>query len=76
MVLKRSFAATSDEIRGYYGKPDASFVGEELAHPKQTTSLIFRWYFFYSTKIALQRDTANYLDYQVHTGPALSAFNQ
>ena len=38
-------------------------------------ALIFRWYFIYSGR--LTRDGSEpRVDYQVHTGPALGAFNQ
>jgi trans-AT polyketide synthase/acyltransferase/oxidoreductase domain-containing protein len=44
--------------------------------PKHKMALIFRWYFSFSTRIALQGDLTNKVDFQVHTGPALGAFNQ
>jgi trans-AT polyketide synthase/acyltransferase/oxidoreductase domain-containing protein len=39
-------------------------------------ALIFRWYFGYSTRLALNGDKDSRVDYQVHCGPALGAFNQ
>jgi trans-AT polyketide synthase/acyltransferase/oxidoreductase domain-containing protein len=45
-------------------------------NPKHKMALIFRWYFNYSTRLALAGDENGRVDYQVHTGPALGAFNQ
>lgn len=39
-------------------------------------ALIFRWYFTYSTRLAMNGDKHSKVDYQVHCGPALGAFNQ
>jgi trans-AT polyketide synthase/acyltransferase/oxidoreductase domain-containing protein len=39
-------------------------------------ALIFRWYFGYSTQLALSGDSKRRVDYQIHCGPALGAFNQ
>jgi len=39
-------------------------------------AMIFKWYFHYSTKSALAGDAESKVDYQVHCGPALGAFNQ
>jgi trans-AT polyketide synthase/acyltransferase/oxidoreductase domain-containing protein len=39
-------------------------------------TLIFGWYFNYSSRLALEGIHEHRLDYQIHTGPALGAFNQ
>ncbi len=39
-------------------------------------ALIFRWYFGYSTRLALSGDDKFKVDFQVHCGPSLGAFNQ
>ena len=39
-------------------------------------ALVFRWYFGHSMRAAINGDTANRVDYQIHTGPALGAFNR
>jgi trans-AT polyketide synthase, acyltransferase and oxidoreductase domains len=46
------------------------------AIPKQKLALIFKWYFAYSTRIALEGVPGHEVDYQVQCGPALGAFNQ
>lgn len=44
--------------------------------PKHKMALIFRWYFFYSSRLALDGITNDKVNFQIHTGPALGAFNQ
>jgi trans-AT polyketide synthase/acyltransferase/oxidoreductase domain-containing protein len=36
---------------------------------------IFRWYFVHSTRLAMSGSDVQKVDYQVHSGPALGAFN-
>jgi trans-AT polyketide synthase/acyltransferase/oxidoreductase domain-containing protein len=44
--------------------------------PKQKMALVFRRYFGYSARIALEGRPDDKVNYQVHTGPALGSFNQ
>ncbi len=44
--------------------------------PRQKMSLIFRWYFGYSSRAAFTGNLDEKVDFQIHTGPALGAFNQ
>lgn len=46
------------------------------ANPKHKMALVFRWYFGYSSRLALTGEQSDRVNYQVHTGPALGAFNQ
>lgn len=46
------------------------------ANPKYKLALLFRWYFDYSMKLAFAGASEDKTNYQVHTGPALGAFNQ
>jgi trans-AT polyketide synthase/acyltransferase/oxidoreductase domain-containing protein len=39
-------------------------------------ALIFRWYLVHTNRLALRGDPAQKVDYQIHCGPALGAFNQ
>jgi trans-AT polyketide synthase, acyltransferase and oxidoreductase domains len=43
---------------------------------KAKMSLVFRWYFGYSSKLAFDGNIDHKVNFQVHTGPALGAFNQ
>jgi trans-AT polyketide synthase/acyltransferase/oxidoreductase domain-containing protein len=37
---------------------------------------VFKWYFAYTTQLALAGQVEDRVDFQVHTGPALGSFNQ
>jgi trans-AT polyketide synthase/acyltransferase/oxidoreductase domain-containing protein len=39
-------------------------------------ALIFKWYFGYTTSLALEGNIEHKVDFQVHCGPSLGAFNQ
>ncbi|GAA0835814.1 ACP S-malonyltransferase [Bifidobacterium pullorum subsp. gallinarum] len=70
--FKRSFESVYDMVRTRYPQ----IVEKAERNPKYKMAMIFRWYFSYSTRLALQGDPENKVDYQIHCGPALGAFNQ
>ena len=75
--FKKSLSEVWDETKNYLqtqGKQHEIEKAEK--HSKHKMALIFRWYFSFSTRIALQGDINNKVDFQIHTGPALGAFNQ
>ncbi len=37
---------------------------------------MFKWYFGHATQLALNGNEQQRVDYQIHSGPALYAFNQ
>ena len=39
-------------------------------------AMIFRWYFVHTTRLAMQGISEQQVDYQIHCGSALGAFNQ
>jgi trans-AT polyketide synthase/acyltransferase/oxidoreductase domain-containing protein len=45
------------------------------ANPRQMLAMICRWYFHHTTQWALCGEPGRELDYQIHCGPALGAFN-
>ncbi|MEX3629198.1 MAG: PfaD family polyunsaturated fatty acid/polyketide biosynthesis protein [Burkholderia sp.] len=45
------------------------------ANPKVRMARVFKWYFHYSTQLAFSGAPDDQVNYQVHTGPALGAFN-
>jgi trans-AT polyketide synthase/acyltransferase/oxidoreductase domain-containing protein len=51
-------------------------IDKANANPKHRMALVFRWYFGHSMRAAINGDTAHRVDYQIHTGPALGAFNR
>ena len=45
-------------------------------NPKVKMALVFRWYFVHSMRLARAGVADQRVDFQVHCGPALGAFNQ
>ena len=74
--FRRTFAEVWEETRSYYLRTDPRKIQEAETNPKQKMALIFRWYFVHSSRLALLGDRQQKVDYQVHCGPALGAFNQ
>lgn len=63
------------EIVDFYQKNDPSKIEIAEKNLKFKMSLIFKWYFHYTTQLALKGNPEQKVDYQVHCGPALGAFN-
>ncbi|WP_435251597.1 ACP S-malonyltransferase [Streptomyces tendae] len=65
------------ETREYYlraGRPQEVERAEQ--DPRHRMALVFRWYFVHSTRMAMRGDLAERVNYQIHTGPAIGAFNR
>jgi trans-AT polyketide synthase/acyltransferase/oxidoreductase domain-containing protein len=69
----RSFEEVWLETKSYYAR---LHPGREEPTPKQKMSLIFRWYFVHTTRLAMRGIEDGRVNYQVHCGPALGAFNR
>jgi trans-AT polyketide synthase/acyltransferase/oxidoreductase domain-containing protein len=74
--FKRSIAEVWQETREHFAKAYPHKVAEVESNPKQKMALIFKWYFVHTTRLALQGSEDQRVDYQIHCGPALGAFNQ
>jgi trans-AT polyketide synthase, acyltransferase and oxidoreductase domains len=74
--FKRSFAEVYAETRDYYLKLMPEVIERAERDPKQKMALIFRWYLVHTNRLALRGDPRDKVDYQIHCGPALGAFNQ
>ncbi|MEW5804466.1 MAG: ACP S-malonyltransferase [bacterium] len=74
--FRRSFEEIWEETKAYWLKRNPAEIEKAHSSPKHKMSLIFRWYFGYSTWLALTGNEEHRVDYQVHCGPALGAFNQ
>ncbi len=74
--FKRSFASIWDETKAYYEKTNPEEIEKAERSAKHKMALTFKWYFIYTTRLALSGNMEHKVDYQVHTGPALGAFNQ
>ena len=71
--FKRSFDSIYEECKDFY--PSSEIMKAEK-NSKHKMALIFKWYFGYSTRMAISGNEENKVDFQVHCGPALGAFNQ
>ena len=76
-IQEKYFKRSFDEV---YKDIKANYSGAEIEraeqNPKHKMALIFRWYFDYSSKLAFSGNEECKVDYQIHCGPALGAFNQ
>ncbi len=74
--FRRSFEDVYQEVCRYYRQRRPEEIAQAERNPKHKMALVFRWYFAMTTRAALDGDPDRKVDYQVHTGPALGAFNQ
>lgn len=74
--FKKTFEEVYREARAYFADKDQREIDKAEKDPKHRMALVFRWYFGYSQSLAMNGDVANRVDFQVHCGPALGAFNQ
>jgi trans-AT polyketide synthase, acyltransferase and oxidoreductase domains len=74
--FKRSFAEIFAETKQYYLRVLPQVIERAERDPKQKMALVFRWYFIHTNRLALRGDPAEKVDYQIHCGPAMGAFNQ
>lgn len=74
--FQRSFDEVWNETRAYYLRAAPHRLQEIERNPKQKMALIFKWYFVHTTRLAMQGVPNRQVDYQIHCGPALGAFNQ
>jgi len=74
--FKRSFDDVWSETKAYYLKSDPNKMTEIEKSPKQKMALIFKWYFVHTTRLAMRGSEDQKVDYQIHCGPAMGAFNQ
>ena len=75
--FRKPFAEVWGEVQEHHrGKGRQALLDKAAADRKHKMALVFRWYFAYSSRIAIAGDETNQVDFQVHTGPALGAFNQ
>lgn len=62
-----------EEVKAHMSKTERQGDKE---HPKRQMARVFKWYFWQSTGWAQSGDPDRHLDYQIHSGPAMGAFNQ
>ncbi|EPH43875.1 enoyl-CoA hydratase/isomerase [Streptomyces aurantiacus] len=73
--FKRSLDEVWRETRDHLARRGPERLAEVERSPKQKMAHVFRWYFVHSTRLALHGTPDQRVDYQIHCGPALGAFN-
>jgi len=74
--FQRSFDEVYRETKEFYLKVAPDQIERAEKNPKAKMALIFRWYFIHSNRLAQKGIPEGKVDYQIHCGPALGAFNQ
>jgi trans-AT polyketide synthase/acyltransferase/oxidoreductase domain-containing protein len=76
----RYFRQTFDEVyaeaKEHYLKIAPDQIERAEKNPKAKMALVFKGYFVRSGRLALKGAAESKVDFQIHTGPALGAFNQ
>lgn len=72
----RTFEDIYKEVKDYFLSYDPKEIEKAESNPKHKMALVFRWYYYFTTNLALEGKRARKVDFQIHTGPALGAFNQ
>jgi trans-AT polyketide synthase/acyltransferase/oxidoreductase domain-containing protein len=75
--FKRSFDDIWLETKDYFQAVRMEHeIAKAEANAKHKMALVFRWYFAYSTRIAIEGKGEDRVNYQIQTGPALGSFNR
>lgn len=73
----RSFESIWQETRDYLASRGRhALISAAESQPKARMAWVFKWYFRDSTHQAMTGNVAQRVNFQIHTGPALGAFNQ
>ncbi|MFI6182316.1 ACP S-malonyltransferase [Nonomuraea sp. NPDC051191] len=74
--FRRSFAEVWEETRAFLAARRPGELARAERDPKHRMALVFRWYFVHTIRLALRGEAGRQVDYQVHCGPAMGAFNR
>lgn len=75
--FKRSLNEVWEEAKKYHvSKGNQATIEKAETNGKLKMGIVFKWYFGFSSSIALKGEATRKVDFQVHTGPSLGAFNQ
>lgn len=79
-IEERYFKCSFEEVyagtKAFFQERNPGEIERAERNPKHKMALVFRWYLFHSMQLALQGVEAQKVDYQIHCGPALGAFNE
>ncbi|MBW4085272.1 ACP S-malonyltransferase [Paenibacillus sp. S150] len=71
--FKRNLDQVYEDVKKYYSPAE---IEKAERNPKHKMTVVFKSYFANSTRAALMGDEQQKVNYQIHCGPALGAFNQ
>lgn len=74
--FKRSLEEVWRETMEYLGRDKADQIEQAERNPKRKMALLFRWYFAHTARAAIQGIPEEKVNYQIHCGPAMGAFNR
>ncbi len=75
--FKKSIPTIWEETKAYWiSKGEQAVITEAEQNSKKKMALVFKWYFGYSMRLSFDAEINEKVNFQVHTGPALGAFNQ
>jgi trans-AT polyketide synthase, acyltransferase and oxidoreductase domains len=74
--FRRSFDEVYEETRTHFLRTNPAEIERAERDPKHKMALLFKWYFVHSARLARIGSPDQRVDYQIHCGPALGAFNQ
>jgi trans-AT polyketide synthase/acyltransferase/oxidoreductase domain-containing protein len=75
--FRKSFGEIWEETRAYFRSVGLEHeIAKAEANARHKMALVFRWYFAYCTRIAMEGKGEDRVNYQIQTGPALGSFNQ
>ena len=74
--FRRSFDEVWDETRRYLQRRHPEQIPRAQRQEKHRMALVFRWYFVHSSRMALRGVLDERVNFQIHTGPAIGAFNR
>ncbi len=75
--FKKPLTEIWQETRSFFlSRGIESEIHRAEKNPKHKLALVLRWYFGYSNRIAFEGEENLKKEYQIHTGPALGAFNE
>lgn len=75
--FKKSLDEIWEETKKYHvQKGNFKKIEKAEDNGKLKMAMVFKWYFGFSSSMALKGEKERKVDFQIHTGPALGAFNQ
>ena len=74
--FRRSFEDVYAETRDYYLRTAPAEIEKAERNPRHKMALVFRWYFVHTMRLAVTGSPEQKVDYQIHCGSAMGAFNQ